>query len=645
MAKARWSTLLLLVCAALAVSLPGCAPPTLHGTLKVVLDAATKDDTAAMRACKALGAPRSTLQALDEVVRAWEAKAKEADASGKEKREMEKARRGLALARGDLEAELAGAARGLFGSLSVMGEGKCSEEDVRDQVAGKGVSASCKGAVEVALKGPEGLGAVFAKAGLDAGAVLEDPIKAMSFADTSYALVLGATYVADKADELAVELASNTGFFQGAAQLAGRRAATEVLAALFNLLIDELADGQAIQKAAVARAACSLYTRGESRPAVTTSLLRRAILRFAVPEKTAGAAPESAAASMCAAASKADAFGKDVCEEMWALVGGAEIRIREPGAEGKQVEPRAAKWADVREPRLLSLAVEKDRGAGGAQKKVEQALSACRDCTLETLRGELGAAASAQRRAAEKILAAISGMDARFEAQARLIEEVSAQARRERDERGRLHTQLVTLAQKLAACADERSRVIAARREVARTRLRQEVSCGKASAESKPETISVGGLDVLFDRAMICDPARPFVLTVSTEKLFGKCDDVSGGDAFEAMAELIPEARPREVLLLGHTDAWPIESESCKKKHASNLMLSIARAKAAKAALVKHRASLETIVEADGVGEHEPLECSKWGIPKGMECDARSRRVTLRIQSAELTFDASCASP
>jgi hypothetical protein len=511
--------------------------------------------------------------------------------------------------------------------------------------------------------------------------------------DFSFVVLVKMMELGEVTDRAIDDATGSLAWFAPPVRVLLKTVAAEVLAIANERIFRELEGRELLNRASVAREACRIVQTGDSRPAVASRSLKRAILRLA-------RRPPPDLVTMCR--DFVDAGARRRCarwaQELTGQVGekqaAARLRPKLQPVDWTAVHPELAAWL----PKPRGGAVEKPP-ATSTEALSETVLATAEACDamgqLEpgclrqlgslalfyfvdssaknapvTLAGQLAASESmlagmrAKLDAIDRRLVAVDDAVARIEtdvvADGRRLEAQRSSIGEVRGELSDLRGAVGVLLRRKQGCATEISNVRS-------NRLRYldhvfpgwtVVQDGASSARpassremcEKPVTgarivATRHGTGLHFDATVIdfCDALAPFELgIVNTDNLFGRCSSTpqaagKPGDLATAVAGAIKAARDvspsaeLQVIITGHTDEVPIRGR-CGNGASHNTELSELRAKAFADVLATRIEGVGgLVVETEGVGDDELV--ARCGARGPESCHARNRRIGVGVRS------------
>ncbi len=495
-------------------------------------------------------------------------------------------------------------------------------------------------------------------AGVDAAALVSQPMAVVQAMDLSPAVVAGVVYFADQTSRYVGEMVGSLGLASGLARLAAEQIAAEMLAVTIQAVLDALEQQGLVQRSSAARAACHLYVGASSRPVVTVRLLKRLVLRF-----------QSQAHTTYAIAGPCKRYS-GVCDTLIDAAGLPESRF-----PTGTLLPTAPSTYDALVPTLESppgpqpVLAAQEQVASQAHALLN-ATDHCGDqCDLAAIGAGAGAFLVAQAlggdtsaaRIAEQVEEAERSVASNLDLQqdlAGLSQDVARLQAKVESTRSQLSIQglaaerfqrdVMTVLLRLSKCEAQIEAVVRERVRIARETLgvAEAIDCGRPKAALDYASARFPGLRV--EHEAICEPTRTFDISFTTDDLFPVCSDQMAPEKGEAMDDLfriLVTLQPASVLLIGHADQRPITSGTCLRRFRDNHGLSQARAEAVRDALNLRLAATQRslALEAMGFGAERVLrDCSHDDTEA---CHGSNRRITLQIVGARsVDFDFSCVS-
>lgn len=511
--------------------------------------------------------------------------------------------------------------------------------------------------------------------------------------DFSFVVLVKMMEIGEVTDRAIDDATGSLAWFAPPVRVLLKTVAAEVLAIANERIFRELEGRELLNRASVAREACRIVQSGDSRPAVASRSLKRAILRLA-------RRPPPDLVTMCRDFAEPGARRRCAkwAQELTGVTGESQASVRmrphlRPIDWG-QAHPELAPW--LPRPRHKATSVVPSTSTTALSDTAIATAEACNEM------GQLGPAClrqlgslalfyfvDAEAKSAPKNLkgqlaaseSMLAGMRAKIDvihrrlgeiddAVTRIETDVAAGGRRleaQRDSIGDVHGELSdlrgavgVLLRRKQGCATE---ITAVRNN--RLRYLDSVFPGwtvvqDGSAPGRPPssrelcekpvtgarivgTRSGGALH--FDATVIdvCDALAPFELgAVNTDNLFERCSSTpqaagKPGELATAVAGAIKTARdisPAAELLItitGHTDEVPIKGR-CANGASHNSELSELRAKAFAEVLSTRTAGMSgLVVSTEGVGDDELVaRCSVTGP---QSCHSRNRRISVGVRS------------
>lgn len=140
--------------------------------------------------------------------------------------------------------------------------------------------------------------------------ILDDPMRVARLLDLSPAVITAMIHFSGALEGLVDKVAQAIPLFGNFARIGLSHLAAEISAWGLEVVLDRLEQGRVIRRANVARAACRVLARGDNRPNIGETLLKRAVLRFSPHAKQA-----YPPAVLC---SEMKSKGRDLCLEVYA---------------------------------------------------------------------------------------------------------------------------------------------------------------------------------------------------------------------------------------------------------------------------------------------------------------------------------------
>jgi len=511
--------------------------------------------------------------------------------------------------------------------------------------------------------------------------------------DFSFVVLVKMVELGEVTDRAIDDATGSLAWFAPPVRVLLKTVAAEVLAIANERIFRELEGRELLNRASVAREACRIVQTGDSRPAVASRSLKRAILRLA-------RRPPPDLVTMCR--EFADAGARRRCakwaQELTGQVGEKQAAMR------LRPELRPIDWGAAH-PELATW-LPRPRG-GAAQKVVATGMAAMSETVLATAEAceamgqsdagclrQLGSLAlfyfvdsaaneapanlAGQLAASDSMLAGMREkldlIDRRLgdvdDAVARIETDVVADGRRleaQRESIGEVRGELSDLRGAVGVLLRRKQGCATEIANVRNNRLRYldtvfpgwtVVQDGAAPGRpgssrelcEKPTTgarivATRSGTALHFDATVIdfCDALASFELgTVNTDNLFGRCSatpQAAGkpSDLATAVAGAIKAARDvspsaeLQLTITGHTDEVPIRGR-CGNGASHNTELSELRAKAFADVLATRIEGISGLtVETAGVGDDELV--ARCGVRGPESCHSRNRRIGVGVRS------------
>lgn len=503
------------------------------------------------------------------------------------------------------------------------------------------------------------------------------PVRALRKLDLSAAVVRGLVTVGDETAQIIDDLAASAGNFKGVARALASRVAAELVAHALDAALDAMEKKSLATRPAVSRRACHLYRQSLSRPLVTTTLLRRTILRSATTDLSRSGKNAYAGMSAC---DELDALEGGACKKMARLADSERDEtfssldlpptVATKSAAGRLVRERT----DQNAARLANPAfASTDAAAETLAKKYVEATRSCaspEDCTLEKLNLVVSITNTYEIHPTEEQWASVLGNMKDWEKFGVSVVEMQNDVREIRGAVGQVFTALrekedanrtlmaavMELLKANEKCREAVGATVAEREKVANKLLvNGTLKCAptSANAPSAPDEYrrtfgsSTSPIVVTMRRSDVCNLAHPFEVEVAADAIFEPCSptfvDQANRSAVEGTLRELGAAFAgsalAEVVVLGHADKNVVDPQSytCKRYGITdNWGLSRRRAEQVKVALASSVGSLPLVSEPRGSSSPVCTEDTE-------SCDARNRRVSFVLRAPRLTLNiASC---
>ena len=546
----------------------------------------------------------------------------------------------------------------------------------RDAAGIQACDESLKGAFKAAQSGPEQvrkLAVALKAADINEKTLTQFPVRALRRLDLSGAVVRGIVVIGDEAAEIIDDLAASAGNFKGMARALANRVAAELLAHALDVALDALEEKSLATRPAISRRACHAYRQAQSRPLVTSTMLRRTILRSATIKLGGSGRNEYSGIAACRELSS---LADGACEKMAKL---ADTRHADEFVAATLDPTRSTQEAfrafsaspdEIHRLKLANagFATPEASLADALSKKYLDATRACpsdSECTLEKLNVVVSLSNTYELKPSEEqwgtLLEKASGWEDLGESLRTVgndvrdvrgsVSQISESLREKEATNRMMMAALLEIVRPLKGCREAVTKTIEARENAANALLGPgTVTCGTTPSKDEAERTLVAGTRSIvarMRRSDVCDLAHPFEVDISADAIFDECspgfaDQANRTEvdaALTALASTFATIRPAEILVIGHSDKSVVDPRSliCKKYSITdNWMLSKKRAETILLALSPRLAGIT--LTSRGHGAAEPV-CTEDSVA----CLAHNRRVSFRLRAAELSLDLRCA--